>query len=69
MKIILRNEEGIKEFQDMVGNRRVELLSMKVHKEEAGAQIDAEVIYPHGCNKWEFLEELAMKEELTYIKG
>ncbi len=69
VKIILRNEEGIKEFQDMVGNRRVELLSMKVHKEEAGAQIDAEVIYPHGCNKWEFLEELAMKEELTYIKG
>lgn len=71
LKISLSDQEkGLQLFQKTVSESHVELLMLGIAKKSDGSlRLEADVVYPHGCDKNDFLAKLISSEYATEIKG
>lgn len=70
LKITVRNNPtAVQEIEELLKNEKIEIMILKVSREQEDTKLELEVVYPAGYDKLSFLNRLLKKEEIVMVRG
>lgn len=69
MRILVKNSADIQNIEDYMKAERLDILTLKITKDELNTKLEMEVLFPPGYNKINFISKLAEDEDIVSIRG